>query len=429
MPKFYKNQLTYQARSSAFAEDLSVTFLSVLLNVLFEKLAQLLSDWIFKNIQVRASKEALLKSRNTLKKQEKLYFGEEVSFSLDGISANIDSILTWLYGQNSRGKTCSVLLLGPPGVGKTSIVRRFYQDICKKVVEYSQKPINNSLSDSEIKAVLQSRKMVLNSKEPIEAIFIPGSFFSAYGEYKSAAFNNFIDLVIQWLRDGKVVFIGIDEIDALIFQKTHRGDLGTEFIFGLDKIQRIIEYENLPGRLLLFTTSNGMEKFDMAMTRRISQEDHVLNFPSLEAQRILFTEKLLFYLNIELKIKDQNLSRVSFNKDMVIANINKNLPVFIKNGVNFTGASVENVMKNLFGRLFGFNDQQIKKYGKTIDEQVVNIIKILMLNEAFKMLKLQQNKFSATVKTILDSIFDEIEVPKHIPRIEAGSDWNIVASA
>lgn len=397
--------------------ELSNIVLASFIHSLIDPAAKNLFDVIAKYQKKGEALRFLAKSYKLLLDPDNTYFSKYIVDTMNNIDAQVKSMISILYGEDTMERSLGVFLIGPPGTGKTSLMKQLYSSVKQYASQFADQEILLNLDNFKRKDIMNMRNKQLKNKLIIGMMF-SGSFFDKFGKDKLQVFDSFIETVKYKLENGNIVFIGIDEIDSLLYNS--QSNLRAEFLVRLDELYNSIKKGNKKGLLFLVCTTNG-GNFDEAMVRRISREIVVFNYPEPIQQIVIFTKKLSSWKE-KITKKTDKLDNLSM--DVLEAIIKKNIYSFSRFGVEFSGAELENITVNFYITLINLPQEHLLNYGDTYENQASNLLMFYMLKESWKILKIRQKKFAIEIKETLAKIMKAIKYPDSCPKIEAGTDWN-----
>lgn len=206
------------------------------------------------------------------------------------------SMVDKLQIKHSKG----VCLYGPPGTGKTLIARKLAEHLKSKNIKIVKGP---ELID----------KFVGSSEKNIRDLFI-----DAERDEKDHGNKSPLHVII------------IDEVDALCEKRSSSGDVSSNLnnkIVGqfLSILDGVLTMNNI----LLIVMTNRFESLDPALLRSGRIENHIkINLPDENGRKEI--------LSIHLKKYQEN--------KMIHENVN--IPDIVNNTRNFSGAEIENVVRN-----------------------------------------------------------------------------------
>lgn len=419
------NMLPGSMASQSYGSAIIDIFFMSLFSTLWDTTAKLIGEQISTSKHIKDSREALNKLSHSLKNRDgKLLLSNEIKLACDSIERQIESILSVLYGGDTLNRTASALFLGPPGLGKTSLFKHIFSYAEKTSMEFSQKKIEFGLSKQRRNEIQKMRKLSKDGRL-IVTMFFPGAFFLQYGEAKLRVFEDFKEKVQQYLQEGHVVIICIDEIDGLLYAgKDKRHSLGNLFIFGIDELKNGVKSGKFPGALILLGSSNNPD-LDYGMSRRVGEEIIVFNYPDSVNQGNIFESKLKILVE---KIKKGNYSkeeksRLNFSLESVMKEVLNDIKIFNGNGIDFSGSEFENIVNNFCIFMTKSKENDLVIFGSTSEERIKNILKYFFLKESLKIMKIRQHLVSAKIQDILDSLYNQIKISKKIPKLDSGTDW------
>jgi SpoVK/Ycf46/Vps4 family AAA+-type ATPase len=334
------NQIIYRADVANIAETIiSTATYSIMQKVVEEASKTFKEKEDLKNIlkQMKENTDLFLAAPNN---DEQVILSGLASRAVEDLRKYCLSMLQTLLitgndSEETAGRCFYILFEGPPGTGKSSSARSIYDFIGDNAKKFLTQKTVSKMSDRSKKMVKKARQFV-SEKKLLVPFFLPGSIFAKYSDQDSLKFIDlFFQQVEKFIKDGKIVYIVLEEIDAL-FDKNNNSNLLSHILTKCDGFQNAIlkDYEGYPGGLFLIGTTNKSSRIQQAFARRF--QSITMGVIPKNIQEAIFRTHLNYYAgkkkhNIKHNIGDADFKKITSAIDGV---------------TNFAGGDILNIVRN-----------------------------------------------------------------------------------